>query len=223
MALRYPKILSCDTTRGLPGIMNTSATRTTPGTVLFQNNCCVIVAPSRYSAVRKVVFSLCTGKLGAGTTMEAALKIGVGAGSGVTSAATKFTLPFSTVTEGTPDYGFSPLAKPLFSADGAVQTIAQANVSATERDPAQLIQIEFDRFNPLHADFFAAWDSYDDDDDYMQLFPSLNIASSDGFPGAVAGRFKTFQLAVIQAPTNPNNGSTDIRRSRNWRSWPGLW
>ncbi len=210
MALRYPKILSCDSTRGVPGIMNTSTTRIDAGSVLFQNNCCVIVAPSRYSAVRRVVFSLCTGKLGAGTTMTAALQIGVGSDSSATSAATKFTLPFSSVARGITDYGFVPLAKPLFSASGTVRTIVQANVSATERDPAQLMQIEFDRFNPLHTDFFAAWDSYDDDNDYMQLFPSVDIVTSDGFPGSVAARFKTFQCAVIQAPANPNNGSTDF-------------
>ena len=86
----------------------------------------------------------------------------------------------------------------------------QSAVSAGERDAAQVLTIIFDRFNPLHADFFVAWDSYDDDDDYMQLFPSVSIATSDGFPGAVGYRFKTFQCTVVQAPTNPNNSNTDF-------------
>lgn len=210
MALRYPKVLSCDTVRGLPGGMNSSSTRTTPGTVLFQNNCAIIVAPSRYSAVRRVEFSLCTGKLGNGTTSTCALKVGVGATANNTASPEKFSLPFLAVREDTPDYGFSSAFKPLFSADGTVQTVVQTAVSAGERDHAQVLTISFDRFNPLHADFFVAWDAYDDDDDYMVLFPSINIATSDGFPAAVGYRFKSWQCTVVQAPDNPNNSSTDF-------------
>jgi hypothetical protein len=210
MALRYPKILSCDTTRGIQGGMNSSAGRVDAGEVQFQNNCCIIVAPSRYSAVRRVVFSLCLGKLGSGTTMTAALKIGVQADAFDTAQPTKFAAPPTSIHESASDYGMVGVQKPRFTFNGPVETIPQVAVTAGERDHALLLQIEFDRFNPLHTDFFVAWDQYDDDDDYMVLFPVVNIATSDGFPGSVAARFKTFQCAVIQAPDNPNNSSTDF-------------
>jgi hypothetical protein len=213
MALRYPKTHYIETIRGVQGGMNNSTSGTAPYTAQFQNNDCVILAPSRYSEVRKVSFSICTGKLGTGTTMTAALKVGTWSSTTPILNVEKFTLPVSTVVQSGTDHGFNGTNRAQFSRDGDTETIVQAGVTAQERDHAQLLTIEFDRFSPQDTDFFAAWDAFDSDDDYIVFHPFVKVLTADGTPMTV--RFKTFQCTVIQAPAQSNDSNSD------WPSYIG--
>jgi hypothetical protein len=207
MAVRYPKNHYCETIRGVQGLMNVSAGSAT--LAVFQNNVVVLVAPSRYSNVRKVIFSLTTGKLGPGSTMDGQLQIGTWSSSAPAITVEKLALPVSTFVEDTPDSGFVGTNRVRFSNLGPQTTIVQAAVTADEHDQAQIMQIEFDRFNAGHTDFFAAWDAFDDDDDYMALHPFVSVVSSDA-GGPFTMRFKNLQCTVVQAPGNPNNSNTDF-------------
>ena len=213
MALRFPKTHYAETIRGTQGGMNSSNSIVPPLTAQFQNNVAIFLAPSRYSDVRKVSFSLCTGKLGAGTTMDCALKIGTWSSTTPLINVEKFSIPQSTLVEGATDHGLNGTNRAQFTRDGDTTTIIQAVVTAQERDHGQLLLIEFDRFAPQDSDFFAAWDAFDDDDDYIVFHPFVKVLTADSSP--VAARFKTFQCTVIQAPSQENNSNSD------WPSYIG--
>lgn len=208
MSFRFPKVSSSDTNRGVQGGMNSSNNDTPGNEHFFQNNSAVIVAPARYSNVRKVIFALNTGKLGNGTTSTARLKVAIASSTSPVISPELFNLPFSTVVNGATDFGFTPTLRPRFSKSGPTRTVVQKAYTALELDHAQIIQIEFDRFSPDSADFFAAWDSVTDDDDYLAFQPVVESLTADT-AATIAYAFKNFECIVVQAPGNPNNSNTD--------------
>ncbi|MEE8488900.1 MAG: hypothetical protein V3S43_01090, partial [Acidimicrobiia bacterium] len=212
--VQYPKLAYSDTTRGVGGGMNTSSAQIVPNDHLFQNNAGTQVAPSRYSNVRRVVFSLTTGKLGNGTTSTC--KLGIATSSTVTPALSveQYALPNTTLIEGASNYGLTPTNLHKLGLRGPVTTIVQKVISASEEDRAQILQIEFNRDDPSASDFFNAWDTFANDDNYMVLIPFVESVTAD--TGAVITyAFKTFQMAVCQEQDAPNNSSTD------WHSYIG--
>ena len=210
----YPKLVASDTIRGTQGGMNVSSSASVPATHTFQNNTSIQVAPNRYSNVRSVVFSFTTGKLGNGTTSTCQLLVLVASTTTPALTAQEFNLPFSTVVEGASDYGFTPTNRIDAGINGSTTTIVQAAVTAQERDQAQILQVTFDREDAAAATFFTAWDSFDDDDDYMLIQPAVDSLTADT-GSTIAYRFKSFQCAVIQEDDFQNDTSTD------WHSYIG--
>lgn len=210
----YPKSHYMDTVRALQGNMNVSNTGTAPFIAAFFNNTNCLVAPSRYSNVQKVVFSLCTGKLGAGTTTDCRLRVATWSSTTPAITVEQFALAPSSFVQGITQAGFVGTNKLAFAGLGATTTIVQANVSAGERDHGQLLEITYDRALPGDADFFTAWDAFTDDDDYMCLHPVVDVVTGDGSPMSM--RFKTFQCTVLQDADAANNTCTD------WPSYIGV-
>ena len=174
-----PKLAMSNTLRGLQGGMNTTTSLVVPALHTFQNNTAIQVAPNRYSNVRKVIFSLTTGKLGNGTTSTCQLLVLVASTTTPALTAQKFNLPVSTVIEGTTDYGMTPINRIDAGINGPTTTIVQAQVSTNELDQAQILQVEFDREDSNAAAFFTAWDSFTDDDDYMAIQPAVDSLTGD--------------------------------------------
>lgn len=212
--VRFPKLAMSDTARVTGGGMNTSSNQVVPGKHLFQNNAGLQVAPSRYSNVRKVIFSLTTGKFGNGTTSTC--QLGVDVGSTTTPALTvqQFNLPVSTIISGASDYGFTPTNRIDAGVNGPTTTIIQKVHTAGERDHAQMLQVEFDREDAAATTFFGAWDAFDDDDDYILLQPFVDSLTADT-GSVIAYAFKNFQCTIIQEENSPNDSSTD------WHSYIG--
>ncbi len=210
----FPKNHYMDTIRGVQGNMNSSNSGTAPFIASFFNNTNCMVAPSRYSNVQKVVFSLCTSKLGTGTTTDCRLRVATWSSTTPAITVEKFALGKSAFVQGITQAGFVGTNKLAFAGLGATTTIVQAAVTAEERDHAQLLEITYDRGLPGDADFFTAWDAFDDDDDYMCLHPVVDVVTGDGAPMSM--RFKTFQCTVLQDEDASNNTCTD------WPSYIGL-
>ncbi len=212
--VRYPKNAQMATVRGAQGGMNTSQNASVPAHYVFQANTAIQIAPSRYSNVRKIVFSMNTGKLGNGTTSTCEMGLRIASTTTPVLTAQKFNLPFSTRLEGTVDYGMQATNLIRPTPRGPVTTIEQVTITANERDRAQILTVEFDRDDADADLFFAEWDGFTDDDDYMLIQPSIQGLTAD--TGAViAYRLKSFQCTIVQDDDRKNNSSTD------WHSFIG--
>lgn len=213
MAVRFPKNVYVDAHRAVQGGTNSSVGPVTnPRT--FQDNVSALVAPSRYSNVRKVIISMVTGKYGAvdGTFADCRLGINTWTASAPTLTLEAFNLPNSSIIENTPQFGMRGTGIFEFNKLGPVTRIENApvGVAGDNHDRAQIIQMEFDRFSADSVDFFAAWDSIANDDVYMLLRPRLLVTATDAASlTSFAMRFHNLQVTVVQAPGNPNNSNTD--------------
>jgi hypothetical protein len=208
MAFRFPKnqILSCF--RTAQGGMIQSSSSLTHFT--FDENVVQRVAPARFSNVRKVIFCLNTGKFGDGTTMGGQLQVAASSLAANPASPTKeeFNLPFSTVLEGSSGDGFDPTNRTLFSRFGPTTTIGEDPVTVSNHEHAQLMQIEFDRFDINDQDFFDYWDSFTGQDEYAAFYPEIEVVSTDASV-AFAMRFADWQMTILQAPGPDNATCTD--------------
>jgi hypothetical protein len=171
-------------------------------------------APARYSQVRKVIFTLATGRFGTGTTSNIAL--GIARASSTTPLATLETksVPASTIIKGAAS-GPQPTQRIAYTKQGPTVTgVTNVTVGGAETRAENgqvfIIQIEFDRFEADSAEFFADWDTAAaaGADVYIPFYPIIKQVSSDS---AVAHsyRFKSFNCVVVQAPTLSNKSCVE--------------
>lgn len=176
------------------------------------------MAPARYSQVRKVVF-WCNARFNS-ATVPGRLRIAILP----ITAGTKTPFPV-TIAPGDIINTQTQSWDPTFDAGSLFDQAGPASSnnlpSGTDRvgDAATLLRVEFDRFDPGSADFFAAWDSVTDNDDY--LFFRFVVERTDGnnWPSnsTNAGSFANIACTVVQAPSTNNRSCTVIGISQGMR------
>jgi hypothetical protein len=195
------------------------------GSIIYDNTTLshLLVSPSAYSEVRKVVFWACIRHEYTGTETQIPVRLRV---KPTTSSAVARALTTAIISEGSiniDDDGaggiwagsvFTGLSEDVFYAvNSEKQNIVQTiQVPDLDDQGSQLIYREFDRFDAGDADFFVDWDAITaaaNDDRYIGY--SLGVQRTDGGtwdavtsspdmrPMVIA-----FGFAVIQAPSTNN-------------------
>ena len=200
-ALRFPKPVWLHS-HLMP---DASATETAGGTINYKLNRSsvgVVLAPVKYSQVRKVRFYVSVRNTSATALVNPRLRIWVASVTGTTS-----TPDVKTLTAGAAgaSYWFtSSIVARIFSKIGS----AGANVASSSSGSTSLYEIEFDRFDGLSNDFFACWDSITGVDDYIDFRPALAVTSG---PAAGNMTFCSIGAVVVQAPSPANNSATYVQ------------
>lgn len=177
----------------------------------------VYCAPSRYSAVRKVVFWAAfyhrqnVGALG----VPVRLRIAPSSSSTTEPLLDTITLPPSTIVVSRG--GGSVWQQEIPTAAGAFYTkvgfsILPLQVAADDATGPQMVFLEFDRFEAASAAFFVDWDeaATRGEDAYMAFHAALERQSGSWVASAVGNinnrpTFVSMGMTVVQAPALPNN------------------
>ena len=182
-----------------------------------------VLAPARYSQVRKVRVTCTIRNLSATPIVAPRMKVWV---ASVTGAVTNPDVQTITPGAAAASYFFvsSITAGRLFSKSGTIQpnigdlTNGAGNGSVN----SVLFEIEFDRFDGTSNDFFAMWDAVTGTNQYIQLRPA--VAATSG-PSNTLVDFFTCSAIVVQAPSPANNSITYTqvwRPFQTGQSGPGV-
>ena len=193
----------------------------------------VYVAPSRYSDVRKVTFSIVFRHEHNGGTPTWTFSGRIAPSSSTTASRTVESAsipPSSNQTTIGPAQIFTNLSP---TADAAFYPINGSETALLPREvafprtttDAQCLVVEFDREDSGSADFFSDWDAIaalEDDDQYMSFWPAIQRDDLIAFSGGTGdeNRQPTIVgtgIAVVQAPTTVNNSCTTLPATN------GLW
>lgn len=189
---------------------DSSSTETAGGTVNYKVNrptVGVVLAPARYSQVRKVRFYITIRNEHASTAVVGGqLRIWVASVTGTTS-----TPDAQTVTPGAAGASYwhqSSIVARIFSKLGtAGQSVPPSSPGSTS-----LYEIDFDRFDGSSDDFFACWDSITDVNQYIDFRPALARTSGPAANGNIF--FCSFGAVVVQAPAATNSSVTYVPISK---------
>lgn len=183
-----------------------SATETIGGVVHYKASRQIgtIVAPARYSQVRKVRFYVTFRNAIATALVNARLRIWASSSSGVNTNPEKRTLTPGAAS-GT-YFTISSIVNRLYAKFG---TASPNSIASTTAGSQSMLEIEFDRFDGLSNDFFTAWDSATGQNDYILFHPA--IAANAGGPTNPDVDFFAFGLVVVQAPSPTNNSTTYVQ------------
>jgi hypothetical protein len=186
------------------------------------------LAPSRYSSVRKVIFSLTFQHIQTGGTLADTFSMRVAPSS--TSTQNRDTIESNAIAQD---------SRPVVSGVGQIWSVNEPlrdaafyalNGSENQLAPrqvaneppittdAQTLVVEFDRFSAGSADFFADWDAIVDlasDDRYIAYALGIQRDSLSAFTGGLGDttRHPTIigcQVTVVQAPALENNTCTYV-------------
>lgn len=203
-ALRYPKPAWFHSHL----MADASGTETAGGTInykLSRSSLGCVLAPARYSQVRKVRFYVSVRNASATALVNPRLRVWVASVTGTTSTPDVKTLTAGAA--GASYWNTSSIVARIFSKIGT----AGANVASSSSGSTSLYEIEFDRFDGLSNDFFTCWDSVSGLDDYIDFRPALAVNSG---PAAGNMTFCSIGAVVVQAPAAPNNSVTYVQISR---------
>lgn len=180
----------------------------------------VYLAPNRYSQVRRVVFWITFRHVHAGVQPTYTVRGRIAPSSTLSTSISLESLPFlpSSIqrTAGTGKVwsaggGSGPTAKAaVYQQVGQNTVIPRKVLAANTTTDAQIVYIEFDRFETGSTDFFNDWDSVTDDDDYIAYWPLLERVDQTAWAGGadVPPLVTGMGCSVVQAPGNPNNSCT---------------
>lgn len=183
------------------------------------------LAPARYSEVRKVVFSVAV-RLNNASGSEVPWQLRVHPSS--TSAAQR-TIDVVTIEQGDAVFGDQNQGPWDAAGEQALDVVCYAKKGDAVTIPrntanldVKILQVEFDRFEPDSADFFADWDQVaaaGDRDAYVEFCPVL--WTPQGSLTASGFEFLTVQCTVVQAPSTNNRTSTFVNMNLGWRRGSG--
>lgn len=217
LGIRYPKTFEVSQAEVPPAgdtvflqMLSSGGTPYMPG----QNQLPVLpIACSRYSQVRKVVF-WCNARF-ATTNSVARLRIAIY--PTVLGNKTPFpvTINPSSVSRWTGAGNVHPVTAfdpgDLFDKVGVTSDDPLPIGSDMLDGPASLLRIEFDRFQADSADFFAAWDSTSNDNQYLAFRFVLERRDGANFANnSIQGQLANMAVTIVQAPAANNRTTTII-------------
>ncbi len=172
----------------------------------------ILLAPARYSHVRKVVFHISV-RMYFLVSTTARLRVAACSSSPTSIVSSPMTISSGSVRslqDGTLPWTILFNAPQLFTKVGAT-SLAPLPISGDAiTGPTTVLSLEFDRFSSDSVDFFAFWDSIAGADEDKYLAFRLVIERTDGSTAVAAATYAEFGATVVQAPGVGNKTCTII-------------